>query len=448
MSQIDLYDESMQAAIKALREITEEDILSGVNDHDLRRFLIARQMDVKKAKEMLADYVEWRKKDKIDSMPPMGSPTNPHLYSLRGFDVVKDLDPNFDAPNFPPFLKYCGGGCYHKRDKEGLPIFIERLGRYDAKKLAAKSQPEAFVDHHVRQSEFVFSTLMKEASERAGKVIEKQTVIFDCAGMGMHQFHMPAFAFLRALADHDSKYYPERLGRLFLVNAPGLFTKVWVMVKKWLDKGVIDKVHILGADAKDVLLQHIDADCLPAFLGGSCTCSHMVTGCVPVFAQLGGIVASDDDNSLDFTGQLKDPRDPHLYEISVPMEELVVSNQPFIAYKFKSQKRPVQFEVRHRKFGADDEVPVVEGSVVNSHDNPVTGRIPAEPGVYSFYWTKVSRGGISGINLTTVQVEYSVDVEFETLQSPGATNGTVNLENGAAVRVSEDNDDDEFVDAE
>ncbi|KAJ3101309.1 hypothetical protein HDU96_010063 [Phlyctochytrium bullatum] len=396
-------------------------------------------MNVQKAYEMVSEYVEWRKRDNIDKLPPMGSPTNPFLYGVRGYSTVPDLDPILDAPNMPSFLKHCGGGCYHKFDKEGLPIFIERLGRYDAKRLAANSKPEAFVDHHVRVCEFLYGPLMKEASERASTVIDKQTVIFDCTGMGMHQFHMPAFAFLRALADHDSKYYPERLGRLFLVNAPGLFTKVWVMVKKWLDKGVIDKVHILGPDAKEVLLRHIDSDSLPSFLGGTCTCSHMPNGCVPTFHAL--TPSNEEETSLDFTGHLRDSREPHTYEISIPMEEVMVSNKPWIAYKFKSQKRPVVFEVKHRKWGADDDTSVVKSSLVNSHDEQISGKIPAEPGFYSFVWTKQSRGGIAGINLTTVQVDYSVDIEFQTLEANG--------DSVAQARSSEDDDeDDDFVDAE
>ncbi|KAI8852539.1 CRAL-TRIO domain-containing protein [Chytridium lagenaria] len=409
-------DETVQACIKEIRDQLDEYGQTAVGDHDIRRFLVARQMNVPKALEMLNEYLDWRKREKVDALPPLGSPTNPHLYGVRGYKNTPDLDPNMDLPNFPPFLKYCGGGCYHKFDKEGHPIFIERIGKYDAKKLASKAKPEAFVDHHIRVCEFVFGSLMKEASEHSGKIIDKQTVIFDCTGMGMHQFHMPVFAFLRALADHDSKYYPERLGKLFLVNSPALFTKVW---------GILDKVHILGADAKEVMLNHIDEDSLPAFLGGKCTCSHMASGCVPTFSILAGSAAVEDDNVLDFTGALKDPRDPHIHEITIPMEELVVSNKPWVTYKFKSQKRPVQFEIRHRKWGAAEDVSVLAANTFNSHDDTVQGKIPGEPGFYSFVFTKVSRGGIAG-------VEYSVDVQFESLTSSEASG-----------RPSEDDDEDD-----
>ncbi|KAF9437668.1 hypothetical protein BGZ76_011709 [Entomortierella beljakovae] len=125
---------------------------------------------------------------------------------------------------------------------------------------------------------------MPECEERFGtddKFIDKETVIFDCTGMGFHQLHMEGLNMLRSLTDMDQKAYPERLGKLFIVNSPYVFVKVYSMIKKWLDPGVIEKIHILGKDYKDILLETIDEENLPEFLGGSCTCSHMPGGCVP-----------------------------------------------------------------------------------------------------------------------------------------------------------------------
>ena len=50
---------------------------------------------------------------------------------------------------------------------------------------------------------------------------------------------------LRSLTDMDQKAYPERLGKLFIVNSPFVFVKVYSMIKKWLDPGGKDKTSFL-----------------------------------------------------------------------------------------------------------------------------------------------------------------------------------------------------------
>jgi glucan endo-1,3-alpha-glucosidase len=49
-----------------------------------------------------------------------------------------------------------------------------------------------------------------------------------------------------------------------VINAPPVFTKFWSLIKSWLDKGILDKVKILGDNYKDVLLEFIDKENLPA----------------------------------------------------------------------------------------------------------------------------------------------------------------------------------------
>jgi hypothetical protein len=61
---------------------------------------------------------------------------------------------------------------------------------------------------------------------------------------------MPALTLYRSIADLDQKYYPERLGMLFVVNTPSMFLKIWSLVNKWLDPGVQEKIRILGNDYK------------------------------------------------------------------------------------------------------------------------------------------------------------------------------------------------------
>ncbi|KAF9161508.1 hypothetical protein BGX21_002041, partial [Mortierella sp. AD011] len=241
------------------------------------------------AKTQLLASLEWRKSNNVDDIPiPRSNNSNGVMYAVRGWHSVPDANIESGQPNVPEHAvrlqKYLGGSCLHKWDKEGRPIYIERMGQHNVKGLAKNVTTSELVDYHIRCTEFVHNTIIPECEERFGtddKFIDKETVIFDCSGMGFHQLHMEGLNMLKSLTDMDQKAYPERLGKLFIVNSPFVFVKVYSMIKKWLDPGVIEKIHILGKDYKSVLLKHIDDENLPEFLGGTCTCSHMPGGCVP-----------------------------------------------------------------------------------------------------------------------------------------------------------------------
>lgn len=65
-----------------------------------------------------------------------------------------------------------------------------------------------------------------------------------------------------------SDYYPEIMGSTFIVNAPMFFTGVWAIVKGFLDEKTRKKITIKGGSYKSDLLEIVDAENLPDFLGG------------------------------------------------------------------------------------------------------------------------------------------------------------------------------------
>ena len=67
-------------------------------------------------------------------------------------------------------------------------------------------------------------------------------------------------------------YYPEMLGKMYIINAPMLFTAVWTVIKGWLDENTVKKISILGSSYKKQILEYVDAENIPDFLGGDCKC--------------------------------------------------------------------------------------------------------------------------------------------------------------------------------
>lgn len=73
-------------------------------------------------------------------------------------------------------------------------------------------------------------------------------------------------------------YYPEVLGQAIIINIAFILQAAWVVVKAFLDDNTKKKVITKGSDSQKTLLEFIDEENLPSFLGGSCQCQP--NGCV------------------------------------------------------------------------------------------------------------------------------------------------------------------------
>ncbi|KAI7833811.1 CRAL-TRIO domain-containing protein, partial [Kickxella alabastrina] len=210
---------------------------------------------------MIKEWYQWRKDSCLDELQ-VCQPDNsyPAPYPIRGYLSVADANLTAGVQVKESQLKlnkFFGGGCWHKRDKEGHPF-------------------------HYLMQEFISRTIFPECSQQAGREISKQVVVFDLAAISIGMLsNLPALNMLREMLAKDQLLYPECMYLTYVVNAPAMFVTAWKLIKGWLDPRVISKVRILGKDYSKELLSQISADSLPSFLGGSCRCSHMPGGCVP-----------------------------------------------------------------------------------------------------------------------------------------------------------------------
>jgi hypothetical protein len=100
----------------------------------------------------------------------------------------------------------------------------------------------------------------------------------DCEGFSLGQIFGPAMEILKAQSQVDQSFYPEGLHKIYVANAPTTLSVAWNIVKGWLEPRVQKKVIFMKAsETKAKLLEAFDAEHLPAFLGGTCSC---VGGCV------------------------------------------------------------------------------------------------------------------------------------------------------------------------
>ncbi|KAI6122494.1 CRAL-TRIO domain-containing protein [Pisolithus croceorrhizus] len=114
------------------------------------------------------------------------------------------------------------------------------------------------------------STLVASRSSGLGRCIFTRHVSHTTAALGLLTHPRQTDKNVHVSQD----YYPERMAKLAIVNAPSSFTFIWSVVKPWLAKETAEKVDVLGSDYQGVLLELVDAESLPATLGGKCTCEH------------------------------------------------------------------------------------------------------------------------------------------------------------------------------
>jgi len=235
-------------SLEKLRELLKEaGIEFDVERHDestLVRFIRARD-DVSKSFEMFKKTLEWRKKVGADE-----------IYQKR-------------FPNLIPLRNYWPGN-FHKVDKEGIPVYIERIGLSDFKGVCKNVPDEDLINFHIWcMEENAF--LKKRWAKLLKRPIHGNIVIEDLKGLSWA--HTDGIGLLKKLAQIDDNNYPENLKKLFLINCPTLFTMIWKAVKPFLNENTIKKIRICGSsDYKSALLEDIPAENLPEEYGGTCKC--------------------------------------------------------------------------------------------------------------------------------------------------------------------------------
>lgn len=246
--------QQQQAILDAFRKSLQSEgvfVPERMDDAMLLRFLRARKFDLEKAKLMITSFEQWRKDFGVDEI-------------VKTFDFKEKLEVNKFYPQF-----------YHKYDKEGRPIYIERLGFLDIKALYAITTQERQLKRLVYEYEKFITDRLPACALAVGHPVETSCTILDLNNVSLSNFYRVKDYLMQASSIGQDRY-PECMGRFYIINAPWAFSAVWSIIRPWLDEVTVSKIDILGSAYKEKLLEQISEENLPKEFGGKCNC---VEGC-------------------------------------------------------------------------------------------------------------------------------------------------------------------------
>ena len=226
------------------------------DDFYLLKFCRARKFELDKVLIMFKNFLNWRKKENIDNID--------NIFVMKDLMKLKELYPH----------------GYHKVDKLGRPIYIEILSKVKIDEVFKLISDENLIKYYVQEYERVMKYRFPACSKLKGTRIDQSFTVLDVKGIGLSHVFGKTKKFLQIATSIGQDYYPENMGVMFIINCGSFFGLLWNLVKGFLDPKTREKIKVEGSKYQTKLLEFIDSENLPTFLGGSCTCSHIEGGCL------------------------------------------------------------------------------------------------------------------------------------------------------------------------
>ena len=234
-----------EKSLNHLRELLRaQGYVERTDDATLLRFLRARKFDALKAHEMYTANEKWRKE--------FGTNT-----------ILQD----YDYPERNEVLKYYPK-YYYQTDIDGRPVYYEEIGKVDITKLLKVTTKERMLRDIVHEYEAFTTYRLPAASRQVGHLVETSCTVLDLKGISL-SLARNVYGFISDAAYIGQNYYPERMGKFYIVNAPWGFSMVWSVIKKFLDPVTVDTIHILGSKYQTALAKQVPPQHLPVEFGGT-----------------------------------------------------------------------------------------------------------------------------------------------------------------------------------
>jgi len=215
----------------------------------LLRFLRARKFNVEQAMIMVRNDCTWRR-------------------DVVGYDLILENAQDVLRCDLASVYKYFPTWL-QGFDKQHRPVSYRQFGKFEIWQILQLTDFQSLVRFHAWESEMAIRQMFKK-SQDLGINVETFVCVVDAQGWGVRLATKDAFAFIKSMADTDAAHYPERLGRLIVINAPFALSWAWSIIVTFLDEVTKAKISIYSSQAtwQPVLFELIEKSQIPEMYGG------------------------------------------------------------------------------------------------------------------------------------------------------------------------------------
>jgi len=155
--------------------------------------------------------------------------------------------------------------CFHIRAKSGHVVYYDRLDLATMSRILDRPNSLSATDlirYYLFVTDYCYQEL--EPDDPGGR----QVTVYDLSRITLSSLVGSATEPVKQIIRLYAVHYPERVDKVFLVNAPYFFTGIWASIKMFLDPAVVSRISI-STNGRAELFDYIGQENVPSAYGGT-----------------------------------------------------------------------------------------------------------------------------------------------------------------------------------
>lgn len=181
--------------------------------------------------------LEWRREGRFDGPPA------PIMFATSA-----------QLPSRPLFEQYVHSGPIGE-DTDGHPVLLDRQMHVSPNDFHAAFDFDAYVRNMVYNREVQRAYLAAMSAKRKRRVY-KCVIVMDIVGLSLAHLDNRTINLVRGFNRLFAYNYPETVQKLYIVNAPSIFTMAYRAIKKFLHPITVSKIEVCGANYEAVFARN------------------------------------------------------------------------------------------------------------------------------------------------------------------------------------------------